>query len=270
VAAAGVILALAGCGNGDAQSGPTDGGADPAAVAGREFWSTSVTDRGAERPLVDGTRIALDFRDGNIGAAAGCNSMGGTYRIDDGVLVVGDLFTTEIGCDPERHAQDEFVAALLSSDPTIALEGDRLMIASADVEVELVDRAVADPDRPIVGTTWEVTGFLEGEAATSFAVDEPATLVFNDDSSISGFDGCAAFTVPVEVADGSIGGPVDGDGELQFGPIAVDDPAADCPAELDEYRSLVQAVLAGQATYTIDGPNLTILNDTVGLTLRAQ
>lgn len=272
VAAAGVIVALAGCGTDESQTDPSgDGAADPAGLDGREFWSTSVTEGGAARPLVDDTRIAINFRDGNIGATAGCNSMGATYRIDDGVLVVGDMFTTEIGCDPDRHAQDQFVAELLSSNPTIGLDGDQLTIASAEVEIELVDRAVADPDRPIIGTTWEVTGFIEGEAASSFAVDEPATLVFNDDSTLTGFDGCAGFTLPVEVADGSIGGPVEGDGELQFGPIVLDQSGEACPPETEQYRAMVQAVLVGQAVYTIEGPNLTILtNDNVGLTLRAS
>ena len=73
---------------------------------GRTFLSESVTQDGRPLPLVAGTSIRLTFHDdGRLTASAGCNSMGGPVRTDGGRIAVADLATTEMGCDPERHAR---------------------------------------------------------------------------------------------------------------------------------------------------------------------
>lgn len=257
-----VVLAplIASCGD------DTSGGSEALDLDGRRFWSTSVTEDELDRPLVDDTQIQLSFDDGQLGAAAGCNSMGGGYSVDGDVLVVGDMFMTEMGCDPARHEQDEFVAGFLGSEPTVAVAGDQLTLSTAEVTIELED--LSGDSLPLAGTTWTITGFIDGEAATSYNVAEPGHLVF-EDSTMSGYDGCAAITGPVEISDGSTGGPVEGDGEFQFGPLSVEGDTTDCGDA--EYRDLVHEVLTGQASYTIEnaGPgasNLTITN-TSGLAM---
>ena len=260
-----VLLVAAACGD---STVTTDGGAQN--LDGREFWSTSVVQAGAELPFVEGTRISVRFDDGRIGASAGCNSMGGTYSISDGQLAVQDLAMTEIGCDPERHRQDEFVAGLLTLSPTVTVDGDTLTLSSGDLTVTLLDRSVADPDRSITGTRWVVTGFIQGEVATSMAVSVDGWIEFPDASTMSGFDGCSEFSGNVEVADGSVGGPVEGDGEIQFGSWETA-PAPTVECEFQDYADAVNALFdTGDATYTITGPNLTIVNsDGNGVTLRA-
>ena len=71
----------------------------PPPFDGTEWLSTAVTEDGADRPLVDGTRIRLSFTDGELAASAGCNTMGGAYRIEEGLLVVEGGGMTEMGCD---------------------------------------------------------------------------------------------------------------------------------------------------------------------------
>jgi heat shock protein HslJ len=266
-----LILAIAACGDSDTVQS-SDGDAFSEALDGRQFWSTRVVEGSVDRPLVEGTRIQLRFDDGSIGASAGCNSMGGPFEVEDGsALVVPELVMTEIGCDGPRHAQDEFVLALLSASPTITLVGDVLVLSTETTTVELLDREVADPDRPIIGTQWKVTGFIEGEVAMSMVVDEAGSVVFSDDSTMTGSDGCSPFAFSVEVSDGSIGGPVEGDGELQFG---IKDPGsldpADCGSEREYAEAFNELFATGDASYTIDGPNLTVLNgDGNGVTFRA-
>lgn len=247
-------LLVAACGSG------TSAGDDPPELDGRQFWSTSVAENGAERELVEGTQIQISFADGNVSASAGCNSMGGAYSLDGDVLVVSDMFSTEIGCDPDRHDQDMFVSAFLTSGPTVALDGDLLTLSGESVTIDFAD--LSGQTESLIGPRWEVTGFIDGQAATSFSVDEPAFLVFEADT-MTGFDGCDEIAAPVEISDGSTGGPVAGDGELQFGQLEVLDPVAEC---IDaEYREQVREVLTGEASYTIEnaGPgvsNLTIAN----------
>lgn len=265
------LLIAAACGDDDTAAGVGDdaggGGGDAVELDGRRFWSTSVTDGGADRPLVEGTQIEISFAEGQVSATAGCNSMGGEYSLDGNVVMVGDMFSTEIGCDPDRHDQDDFVAAFLTASPVAALDGDLLTLATDDVTIELAD--LSGQTESLTGTTWEVTGFVDELAATSYSVAEPAFVEF-EDGTMTGFDGCDAFTAPVEIADGSTGGPVEGDGELQFGALELVDPADSCVDA--EYRDRVHAVITGQAFYTIEntGPetsNLTITNPEAGISM---
>ncbi len=255
-------LLLGACGSGD------EGGL-AAQIEDREFWSTRVVEDQVERPLVAGTRIRLRFDDGDrIGASAGCNSMGGEYRLDGGRLDVGALAMTEMGCDPERHEQDDFVASLLRSSPTISIADTELVLSTNGITVTFIDESIANPDEPIVGTRWVVSGFIDSDAAMSFAIDTPAELTFLDDSNMSGFDGCAEFSGSVEVSDGSTGGPVEGDGEIQFGQVQRDS-STPCAA-LEYARAFHRLFETGDASFTIKGKQLTILNgEGVGTTFTA-
>ncbi len=253
------FLLLAGA-CGDSEVDTSDGGGDPTSLDGSEFWSTSVTVDGVEKALVDGTRIALSFNDGHVGASAGCNSMGGTYSIDGSTLKVAEMSTTEMGCDPALHEQDNFVADLLMSSPEVTQDGDELTLTSGSTVANFLDREVADPDVAIVGARWEVTGFIQGEVAMAIAVDIDGWIEFADDSTMTGFDGCRSFSGSVEVSDGSIGGPLEGDGEVQFGPVEYETGSLDC-AEQDEYVKAFTALFAtGDARIDVDGSNMTALN----------
>ena len=235
----------------------------------REFWSTAVTQDGSPRELIEGTHITLRFRNGNLSASAGCNFIRGPFELDGDTLVAAELVMTEIGCNPELHAQDDLLAALLTDAPTVALDGNRLTLITTDLYIEFLDRRVANPDRTLIGTQWAVTGFLDGETASAFAIDKAGWFRFDGASTIVGHDGCAPFTVNVEVSEGEVGGPIEGDAELQFGPV-VDglDPTCNVNADYAEaFRALFDT---GAAVVDIEGDRLTILNsDGRGVTARA-
>ena len=182
-----LLVLTAGCGRGTvAQSGAA--GAEP---WGRTFLSTSVTENGQPRPLVEGTRISLRFSDDHqLGAQAGCNSMGGPASIEAGRLVVGDLATTEMGCDPPRHAQDEWLARFLAGRPTADVTAETLTLENDTTRIVLTDRKVADPDRPLQGTKWVVDTIVEGETASSVPAGAEAHLIFDDSDRFGGNAGC--------------------------------------------------------------------------------
>jgi len=238
-------------------------------LEGREFWSVQVVEDGSDRELVPGTRIQIRFQEGNVGASAGCNSLGGQASFDGDTLVVGDMSMTEMGCDPARHAQDEFVVKLLGSSPAVSIDGDNLTFATATITMEMVDSSVANPDLPIVETVWDVTGFIDGDVAMSIAAQSQGFVVFENDSTLTGFDGCGDFTASVELSDGSIGGPVEGDAEVQFG-LMDRLSAAGCPDF--EVADRMHAVLeSNDATITIDGQNMTMMaRSGEGITFRAR
>lgn len=134
LAGAALLLVLAGCGDDDGD-GDTAVGAGSGVTAedldGRTFTSTDVTGR----DLVTGSEITISFTDGTIGVEAGCNSMSGSYAIDDGELEVGTLAQTMMACDDDLMDQDEWLAAFLEDDPDVALDGDTLTLRDDGVTI---------------------------------------------------------------------------------------------------------------------------------------
>ena len=181
-----VFVATLGCGDSPGQAG-AGGKIDEDKPWGRTFLSTAVN-----RPLVEGTRIRLTFgADHRLGANAGCNHMGGDAEVEDERLVVADLATTEMGCDPDRHRQDEWLADFLTSRPHYRLEGPVLTLRQGSTELSLEDRETADPDRPLRGTRWVVEGVVEGDAVSSVPEGAEAHLVIDEaKDSFGGNAGC--------------------------------------------------------------------------------
>ena len=131
-------------------------------LAGKEFVAAKVTDGGQDLPLVPGTKLRLSFSATDIGASAGCNHMGGTYRIDGGRLIVGNLGTTDMGCDPDLMAQDQWLGEILGAGPAVSLVVNDLVLHAGSVRITFVDREIAEPDAKLVGPTWTaVAGGIE-------------------------------------------------------------------------------------------------------------
>ncbi|HLE89457.1 MAG TPA: META domain-containing protein [Candidatus Limnocylindria bacterium] len=164
--------------------------AAPPGLDGRAFLSTAVTTNGQAQDLVPGTRIRISFNDGQISISAGCNSMGGSYAVRDGQLLVADLSMTEMGCDPDRHAQDEWVSAFLGSRPSLTLTGNTIELASPGASITLLDREIADPDLPLVGPTWTVVSVISGDAVSSVPAGVVATITFGADGQVGFDNGC--------------------------------------------------------------------------------
>ncbi|HZI36669.1 MAG TPA: META domain-containing protein [Acidimicrobiia bacterium] len=186
-------LAAGGCGQERIpQAGATDSKPNGGEPWGRTFLSTSVTENGQPKALVDGTRITLNFfADGHrLGAQAGCNQMGGPASFQGGRLVVDDMATTEMGCDPPRHAQDEWLARFLTSKPSWEREGATLTLDNGAVRIVLEDREVANPDRPLRGTKWVVDTLVERDAASSVPAGVEAHLTVEEGKQFRGNTGC--------------------------------------------------------------------------------
>ena len=157
----------------------------------RVFLSQRVTEDGAPRELVEGTRLELRFSTPNrVGARAGCNSLGGSYTIDRGRLVVADATQTLIGCAPERHAQDDWYFGFLLSRPSIVVQGDTLVLDGGGTRIEYLDQEVATPDVSLVGRTWTVETIIEEDAAMTATWPEPASLVFGPRGALTVDTGC--------------------------------------------------------------------------------
>ncbi len=230
-------------------------------LTGRTFLSESVAEDGQARALVDGTRISLDFTtDGQVSAYAGCNHLFGDVTIHQDRLDVGPMGGTEMGCGPELHGQDEWLMEFLQSSPSWTLDGDRLTLTAAGTEIVLLDREVADPDRPLEGTGWLVDTIISGEAASSmWAGTEGSAWLVIEGERFTASSGCRDFDGGVEIGEGS----------LRFTDTVQTDPA--CPEELREVDDAMQAIFNDEAEYFIEADRLTLTGpDDVGLGLHAD
>ena len=247
-------LLLASCGGGasPSSSGPAPGGsAGAGGLEGRTFLSTAVDGR----VLVAGSRIRLSFKNGQVGASAGCNSMGGAYRLDAGRLLAPQLATTDMGCAAALMTQDQWVADLLNG-AALTLDGNSLTLARNGVRVTFLDRQVADPDRPLLGTRWVVESVISGDVASSLPMGAVAALTFSA-GRVDVETGCNSGSGTATITDGSI----------TFAAISLTKRA--CPPEVMSLEQAVTAVLGGAATYAIEADSLTLMAGGSGLTLRA-
>lgn len=238
-----LLLGLAACGDDDA-TGLAD-------MSGRTFLSESV--EGYD--LVPGTDVRMEFVDDEVSVDAGCNHLFGNLRIDGDRLFVESMGGTEMGCDPVRHAQDEWISDFLGAGPTYALDGDRLRLTSGEVVLTMLDTEVATPDQPLEGTTWVVDGLVDGDAVSSAPGAGETTLVFADGEVA--VRSCNQGSAPVTVEDD----------ELVVGALVMTKMAC----EDMTVESHVAAVLDGRITYTIDASILTLTHPSgKGLVLKAQ
>lgn len=273
-----VLMVTTGCGQGSgggaggAGSGGTAGGGGAssaaAGVAGRAFLSTSVTADGADRPLVPGSRIRLDFRqDGALGAQAGCNSMGGRYRLDgDRLVLTGPLASTQMGCSEPLMQQDTWLAGLLAAGGTLALDGDRLTLTSGGTVLSLLDERAAIPDSSLWETTWLLDAVERGDTAGSTVSSTVAgtrpwiRLVQGSRARVQVQTGCNTGSGPVEA------GPAD----LTFGPVAVTRKGCADPAAAEVERAMLTVLQGdGPVRFAVKGEQLRLTRGDLTLSFRA-
>ncbi len=92
--------------------------------------------------------------DGRLVASGGCNLISGRVELSGGRVTLTEARMTEAACADDLMAQDEWLAALLHARPSWQLSGPHLRVSSGGTVVELTDRRVLHPDRPLEGTRW--------------------------------------------------------------------------------------------------------------------
>ena len=235
------------CSSAGAPSAPP---ASPASLDGHTYLSTDL--EGAA--LVPGTRIGLAFAHGSLNANGGCNTMGGTYSIDGARLKTTQMFITEMGCDDPRMQQDDWLARFLGN-VTYALDGDTLTLTDGTIRLTLVDKEVATPDQPLVGTHWVLDGIVSGDAVSSVPAGVAASIRI------------ANGRVDVETGCNTGGGTVAFTADkLTFGPIALTKMA--CEGGAMSVETAVTTVLSGAVDHTIDTDVLTLDAGDAGLIFR--
>jgi heat shock protein HslJ len=244
------VLAFVGCSD--------DAAADDADLTGRTFISVQV--EGDQIP--GGGPLTVGFDGNQISTYAGCNHGSGAADLSGGRITT-QLAMTMMACPPPVGDSDAWVSKFFDAKPTWSLSGDDLRLHTDTTTVTLRDKKVADPDRSLTGTTWQVTSLVSAQAVTTSVALEQAkpTLTIGDDGAVSGSTGCNRITGRATVS----GSPA----VIEFGPLATTRMA--CAPEVAEVEHAVLQVLKGTVQTSVDADQLTLSGtDGNGLVLRAQ
>lgn len=239
-------------------SEPANGG-DTGPFGLRTFVATEVTENGQPRPLVEDTQLTVDFGpDDQVGIQAGCNSMSGVAEVTDDLVKAADLMTTDMGCDPPRHAQDEWIAGLFAQGLAYTLDGDQLTLTADATVITMVDRKTVNPDRPLEDTEWQLDGIVEGDGVSSVPQGAVATVVFSGGEVVVTNEGCNGARGSVEITETEI--TIDGLMMTRMG----------CPPAPTTVEQAITQTLDGTVTYRIDSDRLDVSNaNGTGLTFVA-
>ncbi len=264
-------LGLVACASGNAVRSSIEPGATSASTAGstsasisasspevgRTYLSTSVTGH----TLASGTRISIAFDTrGALSAQAGCNTLGGTYTITvGGHLRMGSLSQTEMGCPPDRMAQDAWLALLLTNRPNVTLDADKLVITSPAATVILLDKKTAEPDYALVGTRWLVDTIVRGDSASTPPPGGAGWVLFGADGAVNVSFGCNV-GVGTFAATGDV---------VEISSLKT--TARPCPREAAQLETPMLDALTGKVQFSIDADALTLTAQSgAGLGLRAE
>ena len=77
-----------------------------------DAYQWSYQPAGTNRPIV------LNFKDQRISIATGCNNMFGSSKVENAVLVTGNLASTNMMCSPELMKQEGFAGSLFQNGKT--------------------------------------------------------------------------------------------------------------------------------------------------------
>lgn len=249
--AAGVVLAgsllVTGCG------GPTAGAApDPTG----DWDLVELVRDGSVVPAPVGGRATLAVEDGTLSGTAYCNGYGADYRLDGDAFEIGDLASTERGCQPGLMTAEAAYLEALGAVERVASRDGYLVLTGADVELRF--RPIAPvPTSDLAGTDWVLETLLDGEVASS-TTGEPATLRLTTDGTFTGSTGCRGIR-------GSWW--LDGD-VVRVAGVTVD--RAGCPADVAAQDRQVGDVLAAAFQVAVAEDVLTVTGpEGLGLVYRA-
>lgn len=209
---------------------------------------TFTGDQATGFDLVPGTEVSVHFSGEEVRASAGCNTLFGHLEWSDERMVVGELASTEMGCDPLLHEQDEWLAQVLTTRPTVDLEEDTLTLTSSAGSLQLT--RVRDAD--LEGTTWRLEGLEKAEAVSSVPAGVEASLRIRDGHAQVDF-GCNTGSGSVHVSGST----------LRFENLIA--TLMGCDEDAMEVEDHISAVLNASPRFEISGDRLHLRGRELGL-----
>lgn len=218
---------------------------DPVKMYGT--WKlTSFTQNGRPVPIPPTGVITLKVEAQRLSGFSGVNSFSGEYSVAKGKLRLGPLTSTlMLGLDEDlMRLEDEFLSALKEVTKVEATE-TALTLSSADGGWSLTFTKFA-----LSGTEWKLTGYNSGGGITSDAISSEAALRFDSEAEFSGTSGFNRMRGSYRA---------EGDSKVAFDPPGMTRMLPPTP-EAQDFERLFLELLQRSASFTVNGPTLTLLD----------
>ncbi len=210
-----------------------------------------LNSQGESVGVLPDTEVTIEFKDGQIGGSAGCNTYFGSYEVEGDSLTIGPIGVTEMFCvAPENVMEQEsaYLAALQSA-ASYQVTDDQFQMANADGETVL-SFSVLEPES-LTDTMWRLTGYNNGQGGfISLLIGTEITALFGDDGNLSGSAGCNRYTASYEVEGATI----------SVGPAAATRMMCAQPEGIMEQESAYLSMLESAAAYQVRGDTLKMLD----------
>lgn len=200
-----------------------------------------------EIPIVDGWPITITFtEDGSFGGTSACNGYGGSYSIDGSRLVLDEVSSTAMACEPDVNASEgAYQNALSDVDGINLVTGGETELALSGPATELIFGPTSPaPLDALVGQLWVLEALIRGGEETT-PQGAPATLLVQADGSFVGSTGCRGLS----------GRWVLVGNEVLFNEMGAD---GNCPTSLSDQDGRVVTVLGDGFVPAIEGDTLTV------------
>lgn len=228
---------------------PIDGGqAGGASLVGSRWVLQTLNGQ----PPLDDTTPTAEFSESEIGGSAGCNHYFGSYQATGSDLTVTNVGMTEMFCmEPEGVMEQE--QAFLSALTAVAayrLAPDRLeLLDTAGTALLVFAPPPPEPEVALDGTTWVLTTFIEGEAATSTISGTTITLRFEVEEGVArGSAGCNLYGGAYTLRQGTV----------SIAPADRTDQLCLEPAGIMEQEARYLDILPSLTTFELDADQLTL------------
>lgn len=80
--------------------------------------------------------LQIALHEGKISGFTGCNNTMGNYQIDNGELVVSQLASTMMACEPSAMEREQAFSQFLQNRPQVAIAGKTLTLSKAEQQYQ--------------------------------------------------------------------------------------------------------------------------------------
>ncbi len=251
---AGLLSLLTACASSPQPATPAP---TPAGVAAPELAGTRWTvSHIVGTATLEDHAPSIAFTDDTVSGSATCNRFTGGYRQDGASLVFTPVASTQMMCaDDDWMTQEAAFLAALGSSVTVRAADRIVELLDADQRITLTLYPVED--KPLEGTTWQLSGIVTATALTSPADGSTVTMKIAD-SMLSG-KACNSFSGPVATSPTS----------FKAGPLRSTKMACKTK-ELTAQETTVLKLLEAATAASIDGSELALTaEDGTGLRFTA-
>ena len=155
----------------------------------------------AEGYEADPSTINLAFsKKGWVSSYCGCNSISGQFSVDENILKLSSIQTTQMLCIPPPfegrrsvHGTEAWMAEFLSSSPTIFWQDDLLVLSSEGVTLTFGDPKLLPPEKPQISfyeTVWVIDELINAESPLIQLQNDTPSVIFYSAGRVEVNTGC--------------------------------------------------------------------------------